>query len=75
MKKALYLVGSMEATIGILLICFDVFIYGLKDSYYDPSFLFVFILAIVLIAVGIVQSLFAFMKNPKEQIPVDRTAR
>ena len=65
MKKLLYLMGSIEAMIGILLICLVAFIYDL-DKYYSISLPLVSVLAIVLIVTGIVQIMIAFMKKPKE---------
>ena len=65
MKKLLYLMGSIEAIIGILLICLVAFIYDL-DKYYSISLPLVSVLAIVLIVTGIVQIMIAFMKKPKE---------
>ena len=65
MKKLLYLMGSIEAIIGIILICVVTFIYDL-DHYYSISLPLVSVLAVVLIVAGIVQIIFAFMKNPKE---------
>ena len=65
MKKLLYLMGSIEAMIGILLICLVAFIYDL-DKYFSISLPLVSVLAIVLIVTGIVQIMIAFMKKPKE---------
>ncbi len=65
MKKLLYLMGSIEAIIGILLICVVAFIYDL-DNYYSISLPLVSVLAVVLIVAGVVQIVLAFMKNPKE---------
>ena len=65
MKKLLYLMGSIEAMIGILLICLVAFIYDL-GKYYSISLPLVSVLAIVLIVTGIVQIMIAFMKKPKE---------
>ena len=63
MKKLLYLMGSIEAIIGILLLCVVAFIYDL-DKYYSISIPLASVLAIVLIFTGIVQIVFAFIKNP-----------
>ncbi len=65
MKKLLYLMGSIETIIGILLICVVAFIYDL-DNYYSISIPLAVVLAIVLIVVGVVQIMIAFTKNPKE---------
>lgn len=65
MKKLLYLMGSIEAIIGILLICVVVFIYDL-GKYYSISLPLVSVLAVVLIVTGIVQIMIALIKNPKE---------
>ena len=65
MKKLLYLMGSIEAMIGVLLICVVVFIYDL-DRYYSISLPLVSVLAVILIVAGIVQIICAFIKNPKE---------
>ncbi len=65
MKKLLYLMGSIEAIIGILLICVVAFIYDL-DNYYSISIPLAAVLAVILIVTGIVQIIFAFMKYPKE---------
>ena len=63
MKKLLYLMGSIEAIIGIILICFVTFFYD-PDKYYSISIPLA--VTIVLIVAGIVQIIFAFMKNPKD---------
>ena len=65
MKKLLYLMGSIEAMIGVLLICVVVFIYDL-DRYYSISLPIVSVLAMILIVAGIIQIICAFIKNPKE---------
>ena len=65
MKKLLYLMGSIEAIIGILLICVVAFIYDL-GKYYSISVPLAVVFGIVLIVVGIVQIIFACRKNPKE---------
>lgn len=65
MKKLLYLMGSIETIVGILLISITVFIYDL-GKYYSISIPLVSVLAIVLIVTGIIQIIFAFMKDPKE---------
>ena len=65
MKKLFYLMGSIEAIIGILLICVVVFIYDL-GKYYSISLPLVSVLAVVLIVTGIVQIMIALIKNPKE---------
>ncbi len=65
MKKLLYLMGSIEAMVGILLICAVAFIYDL-DKYFSISLPLVSVLAIILLVIGIIQIVFAFMKNPKE---------
>ncbi len=65
MKKLLYLMGSIETIIGILLICVVVFIYDL-GKYYSISLPLVSVLAVVLIVTGIVQIMIALIKNPKE---------
>ncbi len=65
MKKLLYLMGSIETIVGILLICVVAFIYDL-GKYYSISIPLAVVLAIVLIVTGIVQIIFAFVKNPKE---------
>ncbi len=63
MKKLLYLMGSIEAIIGILLLSVVAFIYDL-GKYYSISIPLASVLAIVLIFTGIVQIVFAFIKNP-----------
>ena len=65
MKKLFYLMGSIEAIIGILLICVVVFIYDM-GKYYSFSLPLVSVLAVVLIVTGIVQIMIALIKNPKE---------
>ena len=65
MKKILYIMGSIEAIIGILLISVVAFIYDL-GKYYSISIPLVSVLAIVLIVTGIIQIILAFMKDPKE---------
>ncbi len=65
MKKLLYLMGSIETIIGILLVCVVAFIYDL-DRFYSISLPLVSVLAMILIVAGIVQIIAAFMKNRGE---------
>ena len=54
--------GSIEAIIGILLICVVAFIYDL-DNYYSISLPPVSVLAVVLIVAGIVQIYFCICEE------------
>ena len=65
MKKLLYLMGSIETIVGILLICVVAFVYDM-GKYYSFSLPLVSVLAVVLIVAGIVQIVVSFLKKPRE---------
>lgn len=65
MKKLLYVMGSIETIVGILLVCVVAFVYDL-DKYFSISIPLATVLSILLIVAGLIQIILAFMKNPKE---------
>ncbi len=65
MKKLLFVMGSIETIVGILLVCVVAFVYDL-DKYFSISIPLATVLSILLIVAGLIQIILAFMKNPKE---------